>query len=76
MSAARITPSAESRGLDPAADHTRHGQVEALPQPIGPADDIGIGHEEVLQSQIERVHAVADGRNGASGENASLFLGK
>jgi hypothetical protein len=56
-------------GLHAAADHAGHGQVEALAQPGFAADHVGIGHEEVLEGEVERVHAaVADGGDGAAGE--------
>src|SRR5574340_696747 len=46
-----------ARGLDPAADHPRHRQVEAPAQAAFAADDVGVGDEEVLEREVERVHA-------------------
>ena len=64
-----------ARGLNAAADHAGHRQVEALAEPAFAADDVGVGNEEILESQVERMHAaVTDRRDRAAVQPAAAVL--
>ena len=81
-----MTPERPGRRLQPPVLEPLHLEVEALAQAVGAADQVGVGHEPVLEGQLVGVHApvaqCVDGATlqpsgpGAGGRSRLVVLGE